>query len=168
MRMSQELARQISYRMTEKKTKEVEKLYLDLRKYVTDEYNAITPKAVKMMFKKHPEWLYTTNTVKLEGCGFRYEYVTTITKVIANKQSDAFMPVNKEVYGEALKLLNKHAEAKKAVESLQAEIRTALNGLKTFTQIQKHLPEAVKYLPKSTSMKLMVNFDTLREKIKAA
>jgi len=163
--MNKNLATQIAFKLTDKKQKEVDRLNNETKKYLTDMYLATIPKEITNAFKKNSEYFNTSNTVRLDGNGFRWENFTLLQYCICNSNNNCFLKVDPVVYAKVKELNNKYQDAKNKLNSLRSEIETALNGLKTFSQIQKHLPEAIPYLPKSTTMELMVNFEVLRKNI---
>jgi len=165
MRISKTTAQAIAKKLTVTKQEQVNALGLYYRQYVKDSYLKQVPKEVSECYQKHKEWFYTTSYVRFEGKGFRYESVAIDENVIANKNSTAYLDLTDTIATKAKKLQNKWLEAQKELNKLQLDIEAALYGLKTFAQIEKNLPEAVPYLPKSTSLELMVNLDTLRSQI---
>lgn len=167
-RMSKDVAHQIAIKLTEKKQKAVDKLKKEYELFVTNEYWKQTPRSVKLAFKKFPEYFRTDSSVVLNGHGFNWEYVSTTKRVIEKKDGRSFLTLTPELSSECMKLMRAWQKEQEAIKLLKGEIETALFGLRSVTQIQKHLPEAIPYLPKETSMELMINLDDLRTKIKAA
>ena len=165
MRISKLSAQEIAKKLTEKKQEQVKKLETDYQQYITECYLKQTPKEVTECFAKFPKWFEETSYVEFNGNGFNYERVAATERVIKNASYQANLEMTDKIAAKAKQLQNKWQNAQKELNKLRLDIETALCGLKTFTQIEKNLPEAVPYLPKSTSVELMANLDTLRSQI---
>lgn len=165
MRISKSLAQSIARKLTEEKQKQVKSIQTDFRQYITDCYNAQIPKEVSEIAKKHPEWFNSRGVITFSGHGFSYTNVTSIGNVLSNANYNAVLYLNDKIATKAKKLQNKYLDADKKLGELQTKIEVTLIGLGSFKKIQEHLPEAVPFLPKSTSVELMVNFDVLRADI---
>ena len=169
MRINQSMAKEVAIKMTEKKAREVKDLQLEYFQFVHDEYVKKTPKAVIEALKKYPEWIAITNTIRFSGFGISIESVNTKTPVINNTTNYyAILEIDSVLANKIIKIRDKYIDTERRYKALRDKIETALNGLRTFAQVEKHLPEALPFLPKSSSMELVVNFDKLREEIKAA
>lgn len=168
MRMTKDVAHQIAIKLTEEKAKSVEQLHLDYKEYITQAYISQTPESVLEAFKQHPDWFYTRSGIEFSGNGFRWENVASTQIIICNGGTSANLTLTDTIAKKAMKLKTKWEDEYKKLKDLKSKIEVALFGLRTYAQIEKNLPEAVPYLPKQTSMELMVNFDTLRKEIKKA
>ena len=119
--------------------------------------------------KKYPEWIAITNTIRFSGFGISIEQVNTKMPVINNTTNYyAILEIDSVLANKIIKIRDKYIDAERKYKALRDKIEIALNSLRTFAQVEKHLPEALPFLPKSSSMELVVNFDKLREEIKAA
>ena len=165
MRMTKELAKQIARKLTVKKIEVSNQIFIDYRQAVTDAYIKQTPKEVAETFKKHPDWFYTRSGISFSGHGFRWETVTATEQVICNSRSDANLNLDDKLAAKLTNLKRKNENAVAAYNALVDEIETALFNLRTFANVEKNFPEAIPFLPASTSTALMVNFDALRKKI---
>lgn len=166
--MTKDVAHQIAIKLTEEKAKSVEQLHLDYKEYITQAYISQIPESVLEAFKQHPDWFYTPSAIQFNGNGFNWENVYATTPIICNGGTSANLTLTEAIAKKAMKLKNKWMDENKKLKDLNCKIEVALFGLRTYAQIEKNLPEAVPYLPKQTSMELMVNFDTLRKEIKKA
>ena len=169
MRINQSMAKEVAIKMTEKKSKEVQNLKLEYYQFIHDEYVKKTPKPIIDALKKYPEWIATTNSIRFSGFGISIESLNTKTPVINNTTNYyAILEIDSVLANKIIKIRDKYIDAERKYKALRDKIETALNGLRTFAQVEKHLPEALPFLPKSSSMELVVNFDKLREEIQAA
>lgn len=169
MRINQTMAKEVAILMTEKMALETKAAFKEYQDFIYDEYVKQTPKLILESFEKHPEWMETTRQVSLEGAGFSTERIP-INKYVVTNYSNSYGRLNMDnkLAVKMKKYQDKYNTAQAKCKSLKDKIETALNGLRTFAQVEKHLPEALPFLPKSSSMELVVNFDKLREEIKAA
>jgi hypothetical protein len=164
MQISKATAEKIALKLTEKKSELVAKLKLEYRQYITDCYNKQIPAEIKEAFEKYPQYFRINSSITFSGHGFQWESVTPTERTVSNESYNAVLNIEKYA-DKAKKLQNKFLDASKELDELKHEIQTALYGLKTFAQIEKNLPEAIPYLPKSTSLSLMVDLNSLRSKI---
>lgn len=164
-RISNDLASQISTKLTEKSRIASDKLHTEFRQLVTDFYENQIPEEVVKCFKKFPDWFYTRSTVKLHGHGFDWEYVTTTKPVICNSNSEAHMTMTAKIGDKLISAKRKWEKAKKEHAELKEESKQALLTLKTFNNIRKELPEAASMLPPPMSNALVVNFDSLKKRL---
>ena len=171
MRINQTMAKEVAILMTEKMALETKAAFKEYQDFVHDEYIKQVPLEINETFNKHPDFFQTTCTVAFVGAGFLKDnsYINLTKSVIKNGNGYyANLEADNKLAVKIKGLQNKYHAAQQKHKNLKAKIETALNGLRTFAQVEKHLPEALPFLPKSSSMELVVNFDKLREEIKAA
>ena len=171
MRINQTMAKEVAIKMTEKMALETKTAFKEYQDFVHDEYLKQVPLVIIETFRKHPDFFQTTSTVALVGAGFLRDnaYVNIQKTVIKNGNGYyANLEADNKLAVKIKGLQNKYYSIQQKHKNLKDKIETALNGLRTFAQVEKHLPEALQFLPKSSSMELVVNFDKLREEIKAA
>ena len=169
MRINQTMAKEVAIKMTENLFSEIKVAYKEYQDFVYDEYVKQVPLVIIETFRKHPEFFKTTNTISLNGAGFSTEHITLAKAVVKSTFGGyATFNMDNKLSVRMKKYQDKYNTAQAKYKSLKDKIETALNGLRTFAQVEKHLPEALPFLPKSSSMELVVNFDKLREEIKAA
>lgn len=164
-RISNELAGQIAFKLTEKSRIAMEKLHVDYKELVTSLYEKQTPEDVSECFKKHPDWIYTENKVKLDGHGYNYEWVTSTRPVISNSYGDCVMKMTDKNSKQITAAKQKWQKAKEKYEDLKSESKQAILVLKTFNNIRKELPMAAPMLPPPISNALVCNFTSLKSKL---
>lgn len=167
MRITMSLADQIAKALTAKNKEHVKKLDIEFKELVTDLYLAQVPAKVSALLKIHPEWFDYTNTIIYSGNGNSHTQTNILKKVVKNGNQSWCGTLNLNPESGPLVADSKY-KAEKAEEDFKKlflEIRTALVGLRTFAQVEKTFPEAVPFLPTSTSTALMVNLDQLRAKL---
>jgi len=164
-RISNDLAGQIAFKLTEKSRIVAENLHVDYRELVTSFYEEQTPKEVKDCLKKFPDWVDTTTSVKLHGHGFNWEYVSTTRAVIQNNTNEGMPNMTSKMADKISTAKRKWLKAKEKYETLKTESKQALLTLKTFSNIRKELPEASPMLPPPMSNALVVNFNSLKTRL---
>lgn len=85
-RISKDLAEKIATKLTEKSRIKVEKLDLQFRELVTTIYEEQTPDEVKVVFKKYPDWIRTTDGTYLIGHGFNFLWVELTRRCVSNRE----------------------------------------------------------------------------------
>jgi hypothetical protein len=166
-RISNELAQSIAFKLTVPTQNEVEKLHGDFRNLVWTIYDSQTPKEVKELAKKFPDYFEPQTSVKLHGHGFNWEYVGTEKQMLPNNSGSCIMNMNKENSSKLFTAKNKWEKAKKKYEDLKRETKGALLALKTFNNIRKEIPNAAQYLPPPMSNALVCNFTSLNKKLQS-
>jgi len=164
--ISQDLANKISVKLTEKSRQAAEKLHVEYRELATQFYEEQTPKEVKDCLKKHPDWFYTRSSMILNEHGFNWEYVTSTRPVICNSNTECYLKLNSKISKQLTEAKRKWEKAKGSYEKLQIEAKQALLALKTYNNIRKELPEASSMLPPPISNALVVDFSSLKRKLK--
>jgi len=167
MRISKEKASEIARQMTVKQKKIADEALREFQRVVTDAYKKQIPITVINTAKKFPGFISKTSAIRLEGHGFNWKYVSATEKVIKPAGTDAMLTMTSDLSKILQQLNNKADTEKEKYEVLCKEIVVALLSLKTFAGIQKHLPEAIPFLPKSESMALMPDLSVLRKKLVA-
>ena len=163
--ISKDLAGKIAYKLTEKSRLAAERLHVDFREAVTALYEKKTPKEISDLLKKHGDWIRTSTTIRLNGNGFSYEYVTATRKIINMANSDNYLEMTNT---EADKLVNAKRKWEAAVKKynlLKSDAEQAILTLKTFNNIRKELPEAAAMLPPPLSNALVVDFSSLKKQL---
>lgn len=166
-RISNDLAGQIAFKLTEKSRKYSEKLHLDFREIVTKSYEDVIPNAVKELFKNHPEWVDAGKCIKLVGHGFRYEQISPTRQVITHENDNNLFEISSKSVDKINTAYRKWVKSKEKYTELKGEVKQALLNLKTFNNIRKELPAAAEFLPPPMSNALVCNFDSLNKKIKS-
>lgn len=165
-RISKDLAGQIARKLTEKSRIATEKYLKEYQKLVTDLYEEQIPQAVKDCFKKYPDWFYTRLHVTFAGHGFSHESITPTKNLICNEGTSSTLILTAKIADQLTSAKRKWLKAKDNYDQLRLESEQALLTLKTFNNIRKELPEAAPMLPPPMSNALVVNFDSLKNRLK--
>lgn len=171
--MSKQLAYDIARKLTEKLRNKIDKLETELGRFVKAEYEKQIPKQIKKLAITHPGWIEWTDEVRLHGHGFNYKKINFCLRSAEKElprpiREEAELVLTDELADEIKKRENVIGDLVKKKAVLLIEIQAALLGLSTFARIQEKFPEAVKFIPISTSRAIAVNMDSLRDKIKTA
>ena len=164
-RISQDLAGQIAFKLTEKSRVSTEKLHLAFREAATLLYEEQTPKEIKEAFKKHSAWIQTRSCVVFEGHGFTWTRLSTTRPVIQNTSGEAKLTLNSKSADKLTTASRKWEKAKKDYEDLKSQTKTALLTLKSYSNIKKEIPLAAPMLPPPMSNALVCSFDDLNKKL---
>jgi len=163
-RISNDLAGQIAYKLTEKSRKAMEEKHVAYREVVTTLYEQTTPQPVLDVLKKYPDWIDTASNIRLQGHGFNYEYVSPTRTIVSNCRNNALELTDK--MAKSITAVKKEWEkSQDKYKSLKDEIKHALLSLKTYANIRKELPAAAEYLPPPMSNALVVNLGNLNKRI---
>lgn len=167
MRISKELARQISFRLTDKGRAKVDKLKKEWQKAVTEAYKQQVPEKVIKMKAQFPEWFTTGECITLDGHGFSWTNVTATERIIKDGNNNAKLKLDAKLAAELKKVQTAWENAKEANEKLQVETENTILALGTYKQITEKFPGAAQYLPNvgTKSMALIPNLDGLKTKL---
>jgi len=163
-RISNELASQIAFKLTEKSRLISEQHHVEYRELATCLYEESTPALVKEMLDKYPDWVDTGNSIRLNGHGFNYEYISPTRPVVSNSTQNLLILTSKT----ADKLTSARRvweKSKDKYKQLKDETKQALLALRTFNNIRKELPEAAPMLPPPMSNALVCNFKSLNNRL---
>lgn len=167
MKISKDNARAIARKLTEKKQKEVDALDKQIRDFCQKLCEQKIPNPVYEIYKKHREYFENISFVQLIGNGANYESYSITEKLpswtgystvkisLTEKQGDVYTP-----------LANKSKILHKELSALIDEIASTLLALGSDKKIRAEFPEAAKYLPTRSTQALIVNVDSIREKLK--
>lgn len=162
-KISNELAKQIAIKLTEKSRIVADKFHVEYRELVTELYEEQTPQEVKAALKKFPDWIYTSGSVKLNGNGFNFEWVSTTRNIVSNGNN--LLNLTSKIADKITAAKRKWEKAKKQYECLKDETKQALLALKTTNNIRKEIPIAAPMLPPPMSNALVCNFDSLKRRL---
>lgn len=168
MRMSKELAQNIAREITKKRLLAITKLQEQFDKIITEECEKQVPLAVRKAFKSHPAYIRQTKSVSIHGVGLSTRHYQSLLRDIPEHKNDRSIKMPDAIAATLTKMIEQLEDMRKSYNEMRKEIENSLIALNSFSRIQKELPEAVKYLPKSTSQALMVNLDKTRELIRTA
>lgn len=164
-RINQKVANEVAKALSKKKYELYEKAQKEFEVFVTEAYIKQTPTSVIECHKKYPDWVMDTRTVVFSGHGHKWTSVNTTKDVVRNSSHYATLELNAKLGGELTKLVNKANSLQAEYKTLVRELEAALNGLRTYANIEKNIPEAKKYLPPVVKHELAINFPALRKQI---
>jgi hypothetical protein len=159
------LATQVAFKLTEKSKIAADNFKKEYEKLVTELYEAQTPQLVKDAYAKHREWFYRRSCVLFSGHGFQWEQANTQYPIICNNGTSASLQLTDKIAEKIMKAKRKYDKANDEYKQLKSETENALLALKSFKNIKQHFPDAVNFLPAETSTALVVNFDSLKDKL---
>lgn len=166
MRISQDTARLISNKLTEKSRVAADALRKEFRELVTSIYENETPKEVRDLRVKHPDWFHITTTITLRGHGFNHENVSTTRSVVTNGGNNANMPMNEKTGTRIWKSYQKWDKADKDFQKLREETARSLVNMGTTKRVAENLPVAIPYLPaESGRMALVLDLGDLNKRL---
>lgn len=168
MRISKDLARQISFRLTDKGRVKVEKLKREWEKAVTIAYIQQIPEKIIKMQALYPEWFAMTNSVTLDGHGFSWTHVTATERVNEDSKGHAYLKLDNKLASQLKTFQIAWIKAKEENEKLQIEAENTILALGSYKQITDKFPAAAQYLPNvgPKSFALIPNLDGLVDKLK--
>lgn len=164
-RISMALAEQIAKALTKKKQDLIAPALLEYRQYFTDVYESRVPKPVMELFKKHSEYLETTQSVYINEKGFNRESISLTKAVPSTTSYNVELSITDAEATKGKKLYNAWKKACEDYKKLFEEVENALLNLRSFSNIEKQLPEAVPFLPQK-GLTVIVNTTELRKKLK--
>lgn len=166
MRISQDTARLIANKLTEKSRQVAESLKVEFRELVTSLYEEATPKEVKDVLTKHPDWVFTTGTITLRGHGFSHENVLVTRLVVANNGQYANMPMNEKTGSRIWKSFQRMEKAANEQKALKNETERSLINMGTTKRVAENLPVAIPFLPAENGrMALALNLGDLNKRL---
>lgn len=121
------------------------------------------PEGLTSIHEKFPDYFNTRRGFNLSGNGFNYQFVQTDRLVPA--RGTTFCP-SKSQAKELKPLFDRVEKEEKDYKDLKKELEITLINLKTFKRISDNLPEAIPFLPTKMTTALVVNLESLREKLK--
>lgn len=169
MRITKELAKMMAGQILTNNAQEVSDAREAYCQAVTDVYKTQIPENVMELFGQYPKWVSITDSVRLEGHGFRHD-VVSITESLPcqNDDSYVYLKMNAAIAAKLVKLKNRHAKLAEAYRILKSNTTNALISLGTYKRISENFPEAVQFLPKDNNLRVMINYDAIRKQIKTA
>ena len=138
------IASEVAKKLTENKSKNIEKLNVNLKTEFQKIYLKRLPKEVYETFEKFPSYFNARSYVQLTGNGFDWQSLSFLKPLPYSERS--FVP-NEQEAEKLLKMKNEVDKAKNEKDKLVSEIETALIGLRTYKRVQENFPEAFELLP---------------------
>lgn len=165
MRITKSIAEYVAKQMVLEKKKSLEEKKDLLKSTCTEMYKRQIPKDVLKLWEKNATWLRLTNSVRLSGDGFSYDY-QDIEELPRIHNREPFLSFENNEAELILSARNEIQKMNIEINLLKAEIEQALLSLVTFKRVSENFPEAVPFLPKIQNTSLVVDLSTLRNKIK--
>jgi len=165
MRITKTIAEQVAKQMVLEKKKALQEKKDSLKNLCTEIYKRQIPKDVLILWDKKSTWLRSTNSVRLNGNGFKYDY-QDIEEMPRTHNREPFLDFQEN---EAELVLNARNEIQKIISeinSLKSEIEQALLSLLTFKRVSDNFPEAIPFLPKFENSAIVLDLSNLINKIK--
>lgn len=168
MRISKDLARQISFKLTAKSRAKVEKLKKEWEKAVTIAYIQQIPERIIKTHELCPGWLQTSGIISLEGHGFLWISVNATERVIRDCKGNSYLKLDSKLAYELKVFQIAWQKAKDENEKLQVETENAILALGTYKKVVEHFPQAANLLPTTSAkcMALIPCLDGLNDKLK--
>lgn len=155
----------IAEKMTEKSKQYKNELFKKYSDLVAHIYQAQIPDEIKEIFKTHPEYIETTSHICLDGHGFNRELVDVGKQLPSKSHYAAYVNLTAPIADKIIKAKRKWEKARDDYKQLYQETESALMALKTNKNIRENLPEAIPYLPPPMSNSLVVNFESLQNRL---
>lgn len=163
--LSKTVIRSIAQKMTQKSSKNLDYLRLQLSKITTDIYEQSLPDDLKKLFKKHCDYFNTSSYVYLDGHGFNRESIRLTKQLPSISDYRNEFKINANQADKIMKIKRELEKAEQEYKQLFSETENALLALKTQKNIRENLPEAIPFLPPPISNSLVVNFASLQKKL---
>lgn len=165
MRVTKEAAKHVAGRLTEIKLSEEKKARKELSELAYSIAQDCVPKDVQEFYQKHKSFFHTTTRLQVSGTGLNYEELSfspelpsrnewRFSKLVTNKQAE-----------QIVKLLNLKKKKEKERKELFVEIENAVLALGTYAKVEVEFKEAFAFLPKKLNQQLVVNINSIREKL---
>nr|DAJ08476.1 MAG TPA: Nucleotide modification associated domain 5 [Caudoviricetes sp.] len=163
MRITKTIAENVAEELTKKLDEKIKEHKKDLEKVAGNIYVKSLPKGLMEAYDKFPKYFNTRCSIQLVGNGANYEtiwldkeYPSVEYRYTASEKD------TKSILGryDTIKKLEKEKK------DLETNIQEALLALKTYKRVEQEFPEAVQYLPESSScIAIAIPMKDLRGKI---
>ncbi len=163
MKITQGIAQNVAEKMVQKKRTEREKLYVELRKIVTEYASGKIPKEVLKTFKNHASYFEPKGYIYFVGNGFQYVSLG-INGSLPLGNNNKFTP-DDAISKPVRLLLDKIKDKTKEIDELYSEIKNALLHFRTYAKVQSEFKEAAIHLPKIQCEAVIINIEKIREKL---
>jgi hypothetical protein len=168
MRVSKDLARQISFKLTDKGRAKVAKLKKEWENAVTIAYIQQIPERIIKTQALCPEWFRMTDTITLDGHGFSWINVSATERVIQDCKGNSYLKLDNKLASHLKGFQIAWQNAKDQNEKLQVETENAILALGTCKKVTEHFPQAANMLPTTAArcVALIPSLDGLTNKLK--
>lgn len=149
-----------------KKSTEIE---TELREYITELWEKTIPVDIMKLFKKNPEYIKTTSSVKIAGAGLtKYRSVSLIGSLPSSKgEYYVTLQLSNEQAKKAVKLVDAKSDMDDKAKNTKNEIENTILSLGTHKRVLEQLPEAYGMLPGiNTNTQMVTQLAPTREKVR--
>ena len=167
MTISKNKATEVATQLLSKKKQVVNDSLEKFSEYVYECWHKSLPVQVRDCFRDYPEHFNSGSTMYLNGNGFNhFGFNTPKGKYAIYKGTACYVQLLPKEAEKAKQLQNDWIDKNKEYSNNVIKIEAALFSLRSFKAIEKHFPEAMKYLPNVVKNEVAINFDELRQIIK--
>lgn len=167
MRITKQIAADVAKKLLSKKNDELSEMQKQLSAKALEFYLETVPSDVLNLYKKEPSYMQSASSITLRGYGFSTENIYFGKNAPSKSQYSAYADLSQEANKTLRSLKDKVSDFKKEYDKTRIELEAALFSLRTYKNVEIHLPEATPFLPKKNDCtSLAINFDDLRNKIK--
>lgn len=165
-RITKTLAQEVADKMTATRRETIRLKKSFYKESIYNEIRKTIPKDVLDFFEKYPQYTETSQSIRISGNGFNYEY-EVIDKELPSKRGQNFQYTpSEEIAKSLLEKKNEIEKLKIETESLRKEIESTIFNLKTYKYVQENFPEAFEYFPtQKITTALSLNISDLRNRI---
>lgn len=170
-RISKDLAKIISEKLTIKLDKKINKIQKELSEYVSEIYYNKIPAKVIELNKEFPEYISKGKRISFFGNGLNGEEFKFISPLPCKSTDDSFYGIrindlNQDASKKLIELDNKCEALKAQKLQLKQSIYNALLQLVTYKRIIEQFPEAAPYLERKDAYALAIPVEDIREQLK--
>lgn len=145
-RITKSIAEEVARQLVKERENEISQLKKNLGHYVTQLHIARIPEIVMKAFKTNGSYINSQQSMRITGAGFDRWFTVNMDKTLP--YSGEHLQVNDE-QGNAIKDADNLIQDKTTAKNdLKQSIEVALFNLRTYANVEKEFPEAVKFLPK--------------------
>lgn len=164
MRITKDAAKSIAIKLTEKKTKELNRIRTEISDITYNVALKQVPKDILDLHAKKPNYFKTFYRVYLTGKGLNHECIDIKNVPGTDGYSKTILVDDKNASALAT-LINNRDTLISEIEKLKIEIEAALIGLGTYAKITSEFKEAVPFLPFKEKNELVINIKDIRKKL---
>lgn len=168
MRISQDTANKMAWKMTENKLQEIEKLEKEIETFGYEVAKNSIKKEVYDFYLKHKNYFNKGTFIGVEGTGLTYTrlYFKPELPCVENGYNSAIHVDNKTA-NKINELFNKKALLKKERDKLILDIKNAILSLRTYAKVEAEFKEAAKHFPvrNKITTDLVINLSDIRKRL---
>lgn len=167
MRISKESAKSIAVKMTDKKSKDIDKLRKEISDFAYGIAKSTVKKDVLEFYEKHKGYFNITTTISVSGTGLNFQQLNFSPALPKSDSTCWYITklVDDKTAKKVVDLCDQKDKAKKELNKLQSDIENALISLGTYARVQEQFKEAAPFLPVKEKAELVVNLNDIRKRI---